>query len=57
VPQHDVTSRRGIVKASRFWTPNLESYLVMMLENDLGDSFDGRVRRGQYLLFGLQFTL
>ncbi len=57
VPQHDATSRRGLVKASRFWSPNLETYAVVMVENDLPDSFGFRTRRGQYLLLGAQFSL
>lgn len=57
VPQHDATTRRGLAKASRFWTPNFESYAVLLLENDLPNSFGLRTRRGQYVLFGLQFTL
>jgi hypothetical protein len=57
VPEHDVTSRRGIVKASRHWTRNFETYGVVMIENDLPDAFDGNPRRGIYLIFGSQFSL
>jgi hypothetical protein len=57
IPQHDATSRRGLIKASRYWTPNLETYCVVMVENDLPDSFGLRTRLGQYLLLGMQFTL
>lgn len=57
IPQHDATTRRGLIKASRFWSPNLETYAVVMAESDLPNSFGGRARRGQYVLFGFQFML
>jgi hypothetical protein len=57
VPQHDATTRRGLIKASRFWSPNLETYAVLLLENDLPDSFGSRPRYGQYVIFGMQFLL
>lgn len=56
-PAHDTPTRRGLVKAARFWTRHFETYGVVMIENDLGDLF-GRVdRSGTYALFGCQFTL
>lgn len=57
IPQHDATTRRGLIKASRFWTPNFETYTVLLLENDLPNSFGHRTRLGQYFLCGMQFTL
>ncbi len=54
--RHDNPTRRGLIKASRHWTPNLETYGVVMLENDLVAAFDGSLRRGTYLMCGAQFT-
>jgi len=57
IPQHDAISRRAIVKSTTRWTPNFETYGVVMHENDIPNSFAGRKRQGMYLLFGCQFTL
>jgi hypothetical protein len=57
VAEHDTPTRRGIIKASRRWTGQLETYGVVMLENDLEDAFVGHDRRGIYVLVGCQFTL
>ena len=57
VPEHDTPTRRGIFKASRHWTRHLETYGVLMLENDLVNAFVGHDRRGLYLLAGCQFAL
>jgi hypothetical protein len=55
--QHDTVTRRGLLKASRHWTENFESYGVLLLENDLADAFGGHTRYGTYLIFGGQFVL
>ena len=57
VPQHDTVTRRGILKASRHWTGHLETYAVLMVENDLPGAFVGHDRRGIYVLAGCQFSL
>ena len=57
IPQHDATNRRGLIKASYFWSQNLETYGVAIVENDLPNSFGARTRRGQYVLVGMQFVL
>jgi hypothetical protein len=57
IPQHDAISRRAIVKSTYRWTPNFETYGVIMHENDIPNSFAGRKRQGMYMIFGLQFTL
>ncbi len=57
VREHDAPTRRGIVRASRHWTQHLETYGVLMVENDLQQAFVGHDRRGVYVLFGCQFTL
>jgi hypothetical protein len=57
VPEHDTPTRRGIFKASRHWTRHLETYGVVMLENDLANAFVGHDRRGVYILAGCQFSL
>ena len=57
IPQHDAISRRALIKSTTRWTPNFETYGVVMNENDIPNSFAGRKRQGMYLLFGCQFTL
>ncbi|MDX1948676.1 MAG: hypothetical protein SFU86_25030 [Pirellulaceae bacterium] len=56
IPEHDVTSRRGILKASRHWSPHLETYTVLMLENTLPGIFDTHDRKGVYFIAGCQFV-
>jgi hypothetical protein len=54
--RHDAVTRRGLVKASRHWTPHFETYGVALIESDLADSFDNSTRRGLYAIFGGQFV-
>ena len=54
--RHDAVTRRGLIKASRHWTPHFETYAVVFKENDLVRSFDASTRRGIYVLVGTQFT-
>lgn len=56
IPQQDAITRRGMIKGSRHWTRNFETYGVIFRENDLANSFAGRTRRGSYVLFGCQFV-
>jgi hypothetical protein len=56
VPQQDAVTRRGLIKASRHWTPHFETYSVLLLENDLPNSFDHSTRRGTYVIVGCQFV-
>jgi hypothetical protein len=55
-PKHDVTTRRGLVKASRHWTPHFETYGVVLTENDLPDAFANSARRGVMVILGSQFA-
>jgi hypothetical protein len=55
-PRQDTPTRRGLVKASRHWTPHFESYAVALIENDLPNAFDNSTRRGIYFIFGSQFV-
>ncbi len=57
VPEHDTATRRGILKASRHWTANLETYAAVLIENTLDEAFGGHDRRGIYVLAGCQFSL
>lgn len=53
-PVHDVTTRRGIVKLIHHFTPAVDAYGAVIIENDVPDAQDGRHRQGAYLLAGLQ---
>lgn len=55
-PRQDAVTRRGIVKASRHWTRNFETYSVVLRESDLPHSFDNSTRRGIYCIVGAQFV-
>jgi hypothetical protein len=55
-PKQDVATRRGLIKASRHWTPHFETYSVVMIENDLPDAFDNSTRRGLMVIVGSQFA-
>jgi hypothetical protein len=57
IPQHDAISRRALIKSTTRWTPNFETYGIVMHENDIPNSFAGRKRQGMYLILGCQFTL
>jgi hypothetical protein len=57
VPNHDAPTHRGIVKASRHWTPSFETYSVLLVENTLPGAFDGHDRKGIYLVAGLQLSM
>jgi hypothetical protein len=52
----DAVTRRGLLKASRHWTPNFETYGVLLRESDLAHAFDGSTRRGIYVIVGGQFS-
>jgi len=56
-PQHDVTHRRGIVKAVYHCSAHLQLYSVVMIENDGYVAQCGRPRRGTVVLAGLQWVL
>lgn len=56
-PQHDVTNRRGILKAVYHCTAHLQVYSVVMIENGGYVAQCGRPRRGTVLLAGLQWVL
>jgi hypothetical protein len=58
IAKHDQTNRRGLVKASRHWTPLFETYAVVMLETDLPQAFAPvKDRNGVYYILGCQFSL
>jgi hypothetical protein len=54
--RHDPTTRRGMVKASRHWSRNFETYFVLLDENSLHQAFALKSRNGSYLIVGAQFT-
>jgi hypothetical protein len=54
--RQDVTTRRGLIKASRHWTRHFETYGIALLENDLHNAFDSSTRRGTYFIIGGQFA-
>lgn len=56
VAAHDIVTRRGIVKASRHWTPHFETYVVTLLETDRDDRLDSHPRDGLYYIIGGQFA-
>ncbi|HEY2413628.1 MAG TPA: hypothetical protein VGI40_15365 [Pirellulaceae bacterium] len=55
-PRQDTPTHRGLIKASRHWTRNFETYAVVLLENTLDRAFDRLPRVGQYVIGGAQFT-
>jgi hypothetical protein len=55
--QHDTPTRRSLIKASRHWTENFETYGVLLLENDLPQAFESHTRYGTYVIFGMQFVI
>ena len=55
-PLHDVTTRRGIVKASRQYTEMFELYAMVIIENDVANAQAGRTRKGLLYSFGGQFV-
>lgn len=57
VPDHDQPVHRGLIKASRFWTPNFETYGIVLVENDRRDSFISYPRQGLDIIFGCQVSL
>lgn len=56
-PIHDRVTRRGIIKLIRHWNAHLDSYGMVMLENDIPTNQIGRRSSGVNVLFGLQFAL
>jgi hypothetical protein len=55
-PRHDVTTWRAIGKL--IWHfPNADAYVMVLWENDLPGAQDGRLRRGDDILTGVQFSL
>jgi hypothetical protein len=56
VREHDIVTRRGIVKASRHWTPHFETYVVTLVETDRDDGLDSHPRDGVYYILGGQFA-
>ena len=57
VPQHDATNHRAIAKLAYHVTELLDAYGMVLLENDLTDAPNGRLRRGLNLLVGMQYAL
>jgi hypothetical protein len=47
-----------MLKATRHWTPNWETYGILMTETDLPQAFGPRSdRHGIYYIFGCQFAI
>jgi len=54
---HDTPNHRGLVKASFHFTPMLEAYGVALIENTVPLNIDGRVRYGNEIIGGVQFSM
>ncbi|WP_145088180.1 hypothetical protein [Anatilimnocola aggregata] len=57
IRQQDQTNTRSLIKASRHWTPMVETYLMMMNETTLNDAWGNEPRVGLYYVFGCQFNM
>lgn len=58
VAQHDEINRRGLIKASYFFTPQLEFYGIGLIENSIANDFGGREQRKAWgITLGLQYSL
>ena len=53
----DRVTRRGILKVIRHWTPHLDAYGMLMMENDIPVNQVGRRTQGINVLAGFQFAL
>jgi hypothetical protein len=54
---HDTTNRRGILKVIYNFSQHCEFYSMLLLETDVPRAQEGRLRNGEALLAGFQFTL
>ena len=54
--QHDRTQNRGIVKLARSFGSHLQGYTVLMFENEGYIGQGGQIRRGEFILTGLQWS-
>lgn len=54
--QHDRPNRRGLVKVDYYCTPCLQMYAVVILETEGYVAQDNRLRKGNAILTGLQYT-
>ncbi len=54
---HDINNHRGLLKSSRFFTPNFEIYGIALVENSVSLPFENRIRRGIDFTLGAQFSL
>jgi hypothetical protein len=54
--QHDEINRRGIVKAAYSFTPALQPYCAVLIENSGWIAQEDRPRRGLMVLSGLQYV-
>lgn len=54
-PKQDIINRRGIVKIAYAFTPHLKTYGVFMAETEGYVAQDNRLRRGVYVLSGLEY--
>jgi hypothetical protein len=55
-PQHDEVNRRGIVKAAYSFTPVLQPYCAVLVENSGFIAQEDRPRKGLLVLSGLQYV-
>ena len=55
-PRHDVSTKRGIIKLIRHHL-NADFYVMLMLENDVQQAQDNRLRKGANFLTGFQLSL
>lgn len=56
-PRHDIVQRRGIVKLIHHLSASLDSYALVMIENEGYLAQDGRPRRGFVVLAGFEYAL
>lgn len=54
---HDISTHRGLLKTSRFFTPNFEIYGIALIENSVTLPFENRIRSGLDFTVGAQFSL
>jgi hypothetical protein len=57
LPQQDTPIHRGLIKVSRTWTPGLQSYGVLLMENSRPGPLNSKKLSGLYIIVGLQLSI
>ncbi len=57
IPARDTPIHRGIVKLSYHFTPNLETYGIALIENDVSLGVGNLVRKGSEVIAGWQWSI